>query len=113
MAPTAESFQARFPTPEPLRLAQNAEQQVFRSNLAIEQTIGFLDCQLQDFPRLGPEPVLVWRCFLPCGLALFDRSSDILERKTRSSENLAGQAFGLAHQSKKQVLAGNGRTTEL
>ena len=95
-------------------LAQDAEQQVLRTDVVVQQPVRLLRSELQHAPGLGAERDLDRRRdLLPEHGAAFDLLADVLERQVRAGEDAAGQPLPLANQAEQEVLGLDGDAPEL
>ena len=86
-------------------LAQDAEQQMLRPDVVVEQPVRLLGGELQHALGLGAERDLDRRGHLLAeDGAPFDFLADVLERQARAGEDAARQSLALANQTEQQVL---------
>ena len=95
-------------------LAQDAEQQMLRADVVVQQPVGFVGRKLQHALRFGAEGNLDrGRHLLAEDRAAFDLLADAFERQVRAREDAARQPLALANQAKEQVLGLDGNAAEL
>ena len=95
-------------------LAQNTEQQMFRTDVVVQEPIGFFGRVLQHALGFGAEGDLDRRRYLLAkhGPA-FDFLANAFEGQVRARENPAGEALALANQSEQEVLGFDRNAAEL
>ena len=95
-------------------LAEDAQEQVLRADVVVQQTVRLFGGELQHPLGFGAERDLDRRRHLLAeDRPAFDFLADVFEREMRPGKDPAGQALTFPNQPKQQVLGLNGNAAEL